>query len=202
MHESSQGGTVNEIILASSSEWRATMLRSAGFRVRCIPSPADENVFQSSDPVEQALGRAELKAAAVFALEPEAMVLGADQVVWDGVDVFGKPLDAADHLARLQAMRGRTHTLVTGYCVLGPDFLDRGTAETRLTMRADLSDEELAAYVASGEGSRCAGGYAIEGQGAWLFERVHGDWNNIIGLPLFDVISSLRRAGWRYGASA
>ena len=88
---------------------------------------------------------------------------------------------------------------MTAWCLVTPAGDERAAvARTRLSMRADLEDAELKAYVAPGEGSGCAGGYAIEGHGAWLFEHVDGDWNNIIGLPLFDVISALRDLGVRY----
>jgi len=179
------------------------MLESAGLRVRAVPSTVDERRIEedlgSSDPLEVASALARAKAHAVAADLPEQVVLGADQVLWDGASVIGKPSDPAAHLERLKALRGRTHDLFTAWCLIAPQVGERnGLTRTRLTVRADLHDAELEAYVATGEGSGCAGGYAIEGHGAWLFERVEGDWNNIIGLPLFDVLSALRDLGVRY----
>ena len=68
---------------------------------------------------------------------------------------------------------------------------------TKIQFRADLSDSELLAYVRSGEGRQCAGGYQVEGKGAWLIERVEGDWFNVVGLPVLDLIEALRARGWR-----
>jgi septum formation protein len=95
-------------------------------------------------------------------------------------------------------LRGRAHRLVTGVCIVAPGGRElRFVEETVLHGRPDLSDAELAAYVASGEGSGCAGGYAIEGRGAQLFARIEGDYFNVIGLPLFRVVDALRGMGWR-----
>ena len=180
------------------------MLESAGLSVESVPADVDERGLQATlddaGPVDVALALAREKARVVAAIRPGLPVLGADQVLWDGVQTIGKPADPDAHLARLRSLRGQTHELVTAWCLVGPGAgMERvGVSRTRLTVRADLEEAELAAYVASGEGSGCAGGYAIEGHGAWLFERVDGDWNNIIGLPLFDVLSALRALGYRY----
>jgi len=191
------------LVLASASPFRRRMLESAGLRVRAVPSSVDERSIEAAldttDPFEVALALARAKARDVAARCPGEIVLGADQVLHDGGAPIGKPLNPDDHLARLQSLRGRSHDLVTAWCLVTPAGDERAAvARTRLSMRADLEDAELKAYVDTGEGSGCAGGYAIEGHGAWLFEHVDGDWNNIIGLPLFDVISALRDLGVRY----
>ncbi len=178
------------------------MLEGAGFRVECEAPGVDERAVSEPDPRRLAGQLATAKARAVAHRRPGHLILGADQVVTDGVEVWGKPVDAADHLARLQAMRGRSHDLVTGFCLLGPGVEEVGLETTRLWVRADLTDAELEAYVATGEGSGCAGGYAAEGQGAWLFSRIEGDWFNVIGLPLLRVIDALRRHGWQFGEQA
>ena len=188
-----------KLTLASASPWRRDMLLAAGLEVEAVASGVDERAVQADHPVDLAIELASAKASAV-ASRQGGWVLGADQVVWDGVEVFGKPTDPTDHLRRLQAMRGGTHELITAWCLVTPDGDRRiGVERTRLTVRADLSDAELQAYVDTGEGSGCAGGYAIEGHGAWLFESVDGDWFNIVGLPLFAVLTALRDLGWRYG---
>jgi septum formation protein len=98
----------------------------------------------------------------------------------------------------LRSMVGRRHALVTAVALVGPGFADTVTEETVLSVRADLDDAELEAYVATGEGSGCAGGYAAEGRGAFLFERIEGDFFNVLGLPLLRVIGLLRARGWRF----
>lgn len=189
-----------ELVLASTSPWRRQMLESAGLRVRCESPGVDERAVIESDPIRLATILAERKADSVARRHPEAWVLGADQVVTDGRDVWGKPVDVADHLARLRSMRGRSHELVTGFALRGPGLRHTGLERTRMHVRADLHDAELEAYVATGEGAGCAGGYAAEGQGAFLFERIEGDWFNVLGLPLLQVMSVLRAHGWRFGS--
>lgn len=191
--------TMTDLILASTSRWRLKMLADAGLPFRGVPHGVDERSHHDPEPKALALALARAKAADVRDRVAGGWVLGADQVVFDGSTVFGKPTDPADHLARLKAMRGRHHDLVTGWCLLTEGGERSGFATTTMVVRDDLRDDELAAYVAHGEGSGCAGGYMIEGHGAFLFERVEGDWFNVVGLPLLQVVSALRELGWRYG---
>lgn len=194
-----------ELILASTSEWRRAMLADVGLSARGVAPEVEESLDGANDPVSVATGLARQKAEAVSARYPEAWVLGADQVVCDAVrrtEIWGKPVDAEDHLRRLKGMRGRSHVLVTGWALLGPGVQRVGHCETVLRVRADLSDAELAAYVASGEGSGCAGGYMAEARGAFLFEQIDGDWFNVLGLPILDVFGALRDLGWRFGEGA
>lgn len=191
-----------DLILASTSPWRRQMLHAAGLPARGEAPGVDEDPRGETDPVRLAVGLAGRKARAVAARWPEAWVLGADQVVCDAVardQIWGKPRDPADHLARLRSMRGRSHVLITGWALVGPGLARDGWCETALHVRADLTDDELAAYVACGEGSGCAGGYMAEGRGAFLFDRIDGDWFNVLGLPLLDVFGALRELGWRFG---
>lgn len=193
------------LILASTSAWRREMLHHAGISVECAASGVDERALaphgdRAAHPAGVALRLAEAKADAVAARWPGRWVLGADQVASDGEALFGKPDDPDDHLRRLRALRGRTHTLTTAWALWSPAGARRsGFEETSLRMRHDVDDDELRAYVASGEGSGCAGGYAIERRGAFLFDRIDGDWFNIVGLPLFAVMGALRAEGWRHG---
>lgn len=189
---------MRSIVLASTSRWRRSTLENAGLVVEAIDPGVDERAVRLDHPVALATTLASAKANAVARLRPHAWTLGADQVVHQQGEVFGKPLDPADHLARLRFLRGCTHELVTGWSVVGPEGERVGHTVTRMHVRADLTDAELEAYVASGEGTGCAGGYAAEGRGAFLFHGIEGDWFNVIGLPLFDILGELRRRGWRY----
>lgn len=186
------------LYLASTSPWRRKMLEDAGVSVVCESPGVEEHLDQHLPPHEVAEHLALLKAEAVAQRHPEAWVLGADQVLHEDGRHYGKPASAADHLQRLQNMRGVPHELVTGWALLGPGKKHVSHEVTRMFPRKDTTDAELEAYVATGEGSGCAGGYALEGRGSFLFERVDGDWFNIIGLPLFSVVSTLREWGWRF----
>lgn len=203
------------LVLASTSPWRRRMLESAGVRIRAVGSGVDERALEQAilarepgpdAPRRIAAALAGAKARAVAALHPGSWVLAADQVGQDPAGPerpIGKSSGAADHLLQLRALVGRRHDLLTAWVLLGPaGERAEGVCTSSLWMRGDLTDDELAAYVATGEGSECAGGYAIEGLGSFLFERVEGDWNNVLGLPLFEVSSALRSvAGWRFGGS-
>jgi septum formation protein len=190
---------MSPVVLASTSPYRLALLRNAGIHAEGAAPQCDEHSVTDVDPVRRALLRAELKARSIA--RPDAFVIGADQVAHIDGEPFGKPRDPADHRARLRKLRGRPHTLSVGVCIRAPvayggaehSFADHST----LRFRADLSDDELDAYVATGEGSGCAGGYAAEGLGAHLIEHIDGDFTNVIGLPLYRVITLLRAIGWR-----
>ena len=195
--------TEREFLLASTSPWRRQLLESVGLRFQCVDPEVDERAVTIADPGELVRELARRKASAVWSKRPECWVLGADQMLYDEHGVWGKPDNPEEHFERLKAMRGQSHTLVTGFCIIpGDDAAYVSTEETRLWVRSDLEDSELRAYVATGEGSQCAGGYAIEGLGAFLFDRVDGDYTNILGLPLFRVLDVLRLLGWRFTGDA
>lgn len=173
------------------------MLQSAGVPVSSCAAPIDEAAILAPDPITMALDRATAKATSVAASCPQDWVIGADQVAWMGDEIFHKPADPSEHRAMLRALRGRAHTLSTAVVVVAPDFTERLIDHTQIWFRDDLSDEEIDAYVASGEGSACAGGYQAEARGAQLIAKIEGDWFNVLGLPLLPLIGVLRRHGWR-----
>lgn len=175
------------------------ILHNAGVECACVGSDVRESEVSADDPRSLVQKLASLKAAAVQARYPDAVVIAADQLAVDVQfgDVHGKPPDTDAHRARLLAMRGRAHDLVTGWVVRAPERTFQGLASTRMTVRGDVTADEIDRYIASGEGSHCAGGYAVEGSGVFLFERIDGDWFNVIGLPLLDVLGALRQLGWR-----
>ncbi len=186
------------VVLASTSPHRLALLRAAGILVEGAAPEADETSVTDPEPRARALGRALLKARSL--VRPGAAVIGADQVAHLDGEPFGRPRGPADHRARLRQLRGRTHLLTVGVAILPPDPRAAPitfTQDTPVRFRADLSDAELDAYVATGEGAGCAGGYAAEGLGAQLIEHIDGDFANVIGLPVYRVIGALRALGWR-----
>lgn len=192
------------IVLASTSSARRHILDQLGLDFVAIGSGVDEAAVTHPSPEGLALLLAQAKARAVAARTPGAWVIGCDQVAYDPSTpgCWGKPRDADDHLARLLGERGRLHVLASGWCVVGPEGEQAGVALARLWMRADLEEAELRAYVTGGEGSACAGGYAVEGRGGALFERIEGDHSTILGLPIGPVIGALRAWGWRMPGGA
>jgi septum formation protein len=183
------------IILASTSPARIALLRAAGVVHQAVSPGVDESVIQADSPAALALARAEAKALAV---DPGvSVVIGADQVAHLDGAAFGKPTDPADHRARLRQLRGRTHTLCTAVVLRDRERIERHLTECTVSIRGDLSDAEIDAYVATGEGSGCAGGYAAEGLGASLIASIEGDYTAVLGLPLHLVLGALRGYGWR-----
>ena len=162
------------LVLASTSPWRKRLLEAAGLHLRTEPSDVDERALEAGlvrgVPPEHratalARGLALEKARVVARRCPGCVVLGADQVGHDPGrpgSFFGKPSDPEDHRAGLLGRVGRPHILVTGFALVGPEGAEEevGHVSSTLWMRSDLTEAEIAAYVATGEGSECAGGYA------------------------------------------
>ena len=186
-----------EIVLASTSPYRKSLLESAGIACETVDPAVDETPIVGTDPVDTAIRRSRAKAEAVREMRggPE-WVLGADQVVHLDGHRFDKPGTEARHRAALRMLRGRRHELATAVTLLGPErveFVER----TYLTMRAELTDDELDRYVATGEGRHCAGGYQVEARGVLLFSQIEGCWTNVLGLPIPALVTALRSQGWR-----
>jgi septum formation protein len=186
-----------KVVLASSSRWRATLLEQAGLSCEVVAPGVDEAAITADTPVQTAICRAIAKAERVAQAHPDAVVLGADQVIHLDGQTIGKPVDAADWLARLQELRGRSHQLTTAVAIVQGGEVEHFHVDTLVRFRSDLTDAELRAYVAHGEAQGCAGGYMVEKRGAWLVERIDGDWLNVIGLPVLELITRLRARGWR-----
>lgn len=210
------------LVLASSSPRRAELLRLLGLTFTVHPvgdeaaSPAAEAPDAPVGPAgaggreagssrdapgaaalrARALARAKAEAAASH--YPGAVVIGADTIVVVDGRSLGKPRDAAEAAAMLRQLGGRTHHVATGIAVVRADRdlrLDDVTV-TAVTFRP-LSEDEIAAYVATGEPFDKAGGYGIQGRAAIFVERIEGDYYGVVGLPLAPLALLLRRAGVR-----
>jgi len=184
------------LLLASASPARRRLLQQAAIAHRVQVSGVDEQAIQHPEPAELVLLLAQAKARAVRRLldQPSdvdiSLVLGCDSVLVYGGEVFGKPNNAAEAIERWRLMAGGWGELHTGHCLLaGPGAAAAGPAERLRTVStrvqfAPLSELEIANYVASGEPLQCAGGFALEGRGGALVERIEGCFSNVIGLSL------------------
>jgi septum formation protein len=191
------------LILASASVARAVVLRAAGIAFTVQVASVDESAIkdaaraEQADPDETALLLAEMKAQRVARREPEALVIGADQLLVCEGRWFDKPRDVAEARAHLQALRNRPHVLVTALvCERGGQRIFHHVARPRLVMR-DFSDAFLDAYLAA-EGDALlssVGGYRLEGLGIHLFDRIEGEHAAILGLPLLPLLRFLRQHG-------
>ena len=176
------------LVLASASPARLATLRSAGLDPVVIVSGVDESQLDGLPPAELALQLAELKCAAVAArddLPAGSLVLGCDSVLELDGEPFGKPTDAEEATRRWQAMRGRSGALHTGHC-LRDAATDRVAAATASTVVhfADVTDEEIAAYVATGEPLHVAGAFTVDGLGGAFVTGIEGDHHNVVGVSL------------------
>jgi len=194
---------MTRLILASGSVTRRDMLQRAGVVVETIAAPVDEAEVKASaraegiDAAETAVILAEIKAQRISRRYPEAVVIGADQMlVCDGA-WFDKPADVAGARSQLLALRGRGHSLPTAVvCFRGGAPIWHHVETPRLWMR-DFADVALDDYLAA-EGEAVltsVGGYRVEGPAIRLFERIEGDWFSILGLPLLPLLGFLRQNG-------
>jgi septum formation protein len=179
---------VTALVLASASPARLATLRSAGLDPVVIVSGVDESQLDGLPPAELALQLAELKCAAVAArddLPAGSLVLGCDSVLELDGEALGKPSDAEDATRRWRAMRGRSGVLHTGHC-LRDSATDRVAAATASTVVhfADVTDHEIAAYVATGEPLHVAGAFTVDGLGGAFVTGIEGDHHNVVGVSL------------------
>lgn len=186
--------SMHPLVLASTSPARRALLEQVGLPFVAESPGVEEHLDPAADPVAQARDLALRKALAVAARHPDAIVVGADQVLVLEGRALGKPRDEAEARAQLSAMSGATHALVTGVAVVGGGRIWQGDEATRLRVRA-LEPEEIEAYLSTGEWRGCAGGYRVEGRGLALFESIEGDWTNVLGLPMPLLLGELRRRG-------
>jgi septum formation protein len=193
------------LVLASASSGRLSRLRAAGLEPDVVVSGVPEDEVTGT-PAEIAATLAARKARAVagrigpdeIAPGQRILVLGCDSLLELDGEVLGKPRDAADAVARWVAMRGRTGTLLTGHCLI-----DLGTAAEQSEVASTTvrfgspDDDEIDAYVRSGEPLRVAGAFTVDGLGGWFLDGVDGDPSNVIGVSLPTLRGLLRGFGVR-----
>lgn len=183
-----------ELILASTSSARVELLRSLGLPFQAVAPGVDEEVPEGT-PVQRTVELlAERKARAVAERFPQALVIGADQLVCVDQKPLGKPADREAARRQLQLLSGRTHELMTGLCVVGPGYYCCEVDVARLELYA-LSSQELERYLDLEEWRGCAGGYRVEGAGQGLFSSLEGDRTSVQGLPMVRLVRMLRAAG-------
>ena len=190
---------MRRLILASSSPRRRELLTQAGFTFEVHPANIPEDPLPNEDPIAYVIRLARAKAEAVFAeisskesAQPQ-VVLGADTTVTLDNHILGKPTDAADAARMLRLLSGRTHRVITGVAVASAQRIEVAAEVTGVRFLT-LSDEEIAAYIATGEPMDKAGAYGIQGRAARWIPRVEGCYFNVVGLPLALVSAMLEAA--------
>jgi septum formation protein len=205
------------LVLASASPRRQELLRAAGISFVVQPADIDETPLANEAPRDYAERMAQEKALAVSQKRrPQDAVLGADTIVVVDGAILGKPRDADDACRMLRLLSGRTHQVITGVCLVkslaggrssvasrppspakkqsfGKENLDlRTTSETTQVTMVELTDDEIHAYVATGEPMDKAGAYAIQGMASRWIPHIEGDYSNVVGLPVALIFRMLR----------
>ena len=181
------------IILASASPRRKELLEQVGAEFEIIPAVGEEIITDSSP--QQAVLDLAAKAAEVAAkVREDAIILGADTVVAFGDKILGKPKDEADAKQMLSLLSGKTHSVYTGVSIVvrqsGESQSYSFYEETEVTMYP-LSEQQILSYIRTKEPMDKAGSYGIQGKGAVFIEKIQGDYNNVVGLPIARVFRTL-----------
>jgi septum formation protein len=181
-----------ELILASKSPRRRYLLKQAGLKFSVIPSSFDESSVTLSSPDVYVRQLAENKAKDISEQYPDSWVIGADTIVFIDGTILGKPGSQAEARTMLKNLSGRTHQVLTGYCICchrtGRRFSE--TLKTDVCFKK-LTDREIDWYISSGEPFDKAGAYAIQGIGTFLVKRINGSYTNVVGLPVCEVVEFL-----------
>ncbi len=185
-----------KLILASGSPRRRELLELTGLRFEVVKSESDESLPVGVNPALAVLILSERKALAVAALDQckGCVVIGADTIVSLDGQIFGKPKDAEDAFRMLSALSDRTHTVYTGVSLVNSDLTINQFVESTEVHFYPLSDRQIRDYIATGEYSDKAGGYAIQGGGAVFVSGIIGDYYNVMGLPIGRLMQEFPKA--------
>ncbi|MBQ9564794.1 MAG: septum formation inhibitor Maf [Synergistaceae bacterium] len=171
------------ILLASGSPRRRALLKDLGWEFEVCSPDVDESHLPNERPEALCERLSRLKAKAVTGVDDATLVIAADTIVVVDGKVLGKPADREDARRMLGLLQGRAHEVMTGVALRRGGQLLSGLERTAVHFRP-LSEDEIAAYAATGEGDDKAGAYAIQGRGALLIASIEGDYFNVVGLPL------------------
>lgn len=181
-----------KIILASASPRRKELLTLAGIEYDVIVSQCEETLPDGITPDKAVEELARQKAEDVFSRNSDAMIIAADTVVALGNTILGKPKDEEDAFNMLSSLSGRRHTVFTGVCIRTKDKTDIFHVATEVEFY-DLTEKEIRDYIATKEPMDKAGAYGIQGKGFVLVKGIHGDYFNVVGLPLAETVRHLNK---------
>jgi septum formation protein len=185
------------VVLASASPRRRQLLDLVGIEHEVRPANIDESMRPREAPRRHAERLAREKATAIAKRDPDLITIAADTIVVINRKVLGKPEDADDAARMLASLSGREHVVITAVAVSRGKKLRSAVEEVRVKFRR-LRDDEIEAYIATGEPMDKAGAYGIQGYGATIVERIEGDYFAVMGLPIVRLIGLLRDVGMHY----
>jgi septum formation protein len=183
-----------QIILASASPNRRNIMDLSGLVYEVIPGEYEEDNHLDMPPAELVKHLALGKAQWVAERHPEALVIGADSLVFLGDQVMGKPHTREKLVEMITALSGQMSTQYTGYAIVQGDQIVTGVSEAKVYMR-EIEPDEIERYAQSPEGLDKAGGYAIQGRASAFISRIEGSYMGIVGLPLSELMVELRAFG-------
>ena len=187
-----------QLVLASASPRRSALLKQIGLDFQVIPSQVSEELLPGESPQEHVIRLSEAKAADVAGRTDVdgRWFIGSDTIVLCDQQIFGKPLDDDEARRMLHRLSGRQHEVLSGYAVIDRDSgqLHSEAVTTRVRFR-QLTDEEIARYIASGEPADKAGAYAIQGLGVCFVAAIEGSYSNVVGMPLCRLTLTLKALG-------
>ncbi len=182
---------MKNIILASSSPRRKELLTLAGIEFTVKTSDTDESVPENITPQEAVELLAERKAEAVAKLNADSIVIGADTVVSTENRILGKPGNESEAFEMLSSLSGKGHDVYTGVCIISNNKKIIFSEKTQVVFY-NLSNEEINSYIKTGDCFDKAGSYGIQSYGCTLVKEIHGDYFNVVGLPVAQTVRQLR----------
>ena len=184
------------LILASASPRRREILSSTGIEFEVMPSEVNESFLPGESPEQHVLRLARMKARKAAEKHKDRWVLAADTIVVIDGRILGKPGDRREAEEMLRMLSDREHRVITGYYLVQGSSRKslEGKVVTRVRFKA-LSSQEIRWYLDTGEPFDKAGGYAIQGKGAFMIREIKGSYTNVVGLPLTEVVEALQESG-------
>lgn len=185
---------MQKIILASSSPRRKMVLEKSGLKFSVDVSDFNEDALEFSNPHEMVEKLSLEKAKIVAKRNPKALIIAADTTVFLNNEIIGKPKSKTDAFRILKLLSGNKHQVITGFTIIGGKKIITKHIISEVIFK-NLSDEQINAYIATGEPMDKAGGYGIQNNAGVFVDRVIGDYNNIVGLPLAAILNALKEFG-------
>lgn len=184
------------LILASSSPRRKELLANLHLTFEVFSCNVDESFDPVLSPEEIVMELSSRKAKAVSKQNPSSFIIGADTVVVLEGTVLGKPKDNTEAFSMLQSLSGKAHAVYTGVAIITPEKEIQFYVKTDVVFW-ELSDDEIEAYIHTGEPFDKAGAYGIQGFGSMFVKEIHGDYFAVVGLPVSKTIRELRNVGYK-----
>jgi septum formation protein len=186
----------NLLVLASSSPRRKELLAQLGIPFEPVESGVEETALGGLSPAESACQVAVRKAESVQHRYPQRWILGADTIVVLKNRVFGKPRNNRECREMLLSLSGRNHSVITAFCLIDPYGISVHIEAVATKVKVKrMNENEIEAYIKTGEPFGKAGGYAIQAIGSFMIERITGSYTNVVGLPVCEVVRSLVACG-------